>query len=162
MARLERTQIVPRPRSEVFAFFSDAANLEALTPPFLKFQIKTSLPIAMGTGTLIDYQLRLHGIPIKWRTLIEAWEPETRFVDLQLKGPYRLWRHTHTFADHPQGTEISDVVDYALPLAPLSSIAHPLIKRQLKTIFDYREQVVAQRFGGGAGYRGQPGIDRVS
>ena len=89
---LEREQFVARPRSEVFAFFADAANLERLTPRSLHFEIGTTLPIDMRRGTLIDYRIALFGIRLRWRTLIEAFEPETRFVDVQLQGPYRVWR----------------------------------------------------------------------
>lgn len=147
MPRLERTQVVPRPRSEVFAFFADAANLEALTPKFLSFHILTPLPIEMKAGALIEYQLSLYRVPIRWKTLIEVFEPETRFVDVQLRGPYRTWRHLHTFRDHAEGTEIIDEVDYALPLRPFSAIALPLVKRQLRAIFDFRARAVAERFG---------------
>ncbi|HEX7663963.1 MAG TPA: SRPBCC family protein [Polyangiaceae bacterium] len=144
---LEREQLVPRPRSEVFAFFSDAANLERLTPNSLKFRIKTPTPIEMKPGTLIDYEIKLSGVPMKWRTLIEVYEPETRFVDLQLKGPYKLWRHTHTFADAPGGTKMNDRVEYELPLGPLGSIAHAVfVKRQLKTIFDFRNEAMREIF----------------
>jgi len=145
--RLERSQLVPRERSEVFAFFADAANLEALTPKFLSFHITTPLPIEMRAGALIEYELRLYRIPIRWKTLIEAFEPETRFVDVQLRGPYRTWRHVHAFRDHPLGTEIIDEVDYTLPFAPFSAIALPIVKRQLRSIFDYRAKAVAERFG---------------
>lgn len=147
MPRFERTQLVPRPRAEVFAFFADAANLEALTPKFLSFQITTPLPIEMRAGALIEYELRLYRVPIRWKTLIEAFEPETRFIDVQLRGPYRTWRHVHTFRDHPLGTEIVDEVDYTLPLRPFSAIALPLVRRQLRAIFDYRAKAVTERFG---------------
>ena len=148
MYRFERTQIVPRRRAEVFAFFSDAANLEALTPTFLKFKIETPLPIEMRAGALIEYRLKLYGVPVHWQTRIESYEPERQFVDTQLKGPYKVWHHTHTFVELPGGrTEIGDAVNYALPLAPFSAIAHPFVKRALRQIFDYRQKVVAERFG---------------
>lgn len=147
MKRLERVQIVRRARDEVFAFFADAANLEALTPPFLRFKITTPLPIAMRPGTLIDYQLSLYGLPVRWRTLIEAFDEGHAFVDTQLEGPYRTWHHTHTFRDVAGGTEISDVVDYQLPLWPLSVVGLPLVRRSLRQIFDYRAQVISERFG---------------
>ena len=145
---IDRTQRVPRPRREVFPFFADAANLERLTPGFLSFRIVTPLPIAMRSGALIDYRIKLFGLPMTWRTLIESYEPGERFVDVQLKGPYRLWRHTHTFRDVPGGTEIRDHVEYALPLGPLGRIAHALmVKRTLGRIFDHRERVMADMFG---------------
>ena len=145
---LERTQVVPCPLSEVFAFFADAANLERMTPPFLGFQIKTPLPIAMSTGTLIDYKISLHGIPMKWRTRIAEYVPGVRFVDEQLKGPYKVWHHTHEFRAVPGGTEVVDRVQYELPFGPLGAIAHALfVRRQLKTIFDHRERTMSQLFG---------------
>ena len=103
----------------------------------------------MRPGTLIDYRITLFGIGLRWRTLIETFEPEARFVDVQLKGPYAVWRHTHTFEDAPDGgTELGDRVAYELPLGPLGEIAHVLfVKRQLKQIFDYRARVMHERFG---------------
>jgi len=145
--RFERLQRVSRPLSEVFAFFADAANLEQLTPGFLHFQILTPLPIAMRSGALIDYQLRLYGVPLRWRTLIETFEPGVGFVDVQLRGPYRVWRHHHTFRAVDGGTEIVDEIDYALPLWPASAVALPLVRRSLRQIFDHRAAVVAERFG---------------
>lgn len=145
---LERKQVIPRRRSEVFAFFADARNLERLTPPFLRFQILTPGEVEVKPGTLIDYRLHLYGLPMKWRTEIERFEPEERFVDVQLKGPYALWRHTHEFRDVPGGTEVSDHVEYALPLGPLGSIAHALlVRRSLKRIFDFRQRVLTEVFG---------------
>ena len=101
---IEREQLVARELPEVFEFFSRARNLESLTPPWLSFSVLTPEPIEMRPGTLIDYRLRLHGLPMRWRTLIEAWEPEVRFVDRQLRGPYKLWHHTHSFAEVSGGT----------------------------------------------------------
>jgi len=148
--RLERTTFIPRPRSEVFAFFSDAANLERITPSSLKFHIITPQPIAMHAGTLIDYELRLHGIPLRWRTLIETFDPPNGFSDLQLRGPYRLWRHHHTFEDAPGGTTMNDRVDYELPFGPLGTLAHALfVRRSVNQIFDYRTQVIRDLFSTG-------------
>ena len=144
---LERSLVVPRGIDEVFPFFADAANLERLTPPFLGFTILTPTPIEMRPGTLIDYRIKLNGIPMKWRTLIESFEPPYRFVDTQLAGPYKRWHHTHTFREVPGGTELGDRVEYTLPFGPLGRIAHVLVKRQLKTIFDYRTQVMREMFG---------------
>ncbi len=113
----------------------------------MSFKIKTPQPIAMHEGTLIDYEIRLFGVPMKWRTLIEVWQPEEKFVDLQLRGPYTLWRHTHTFEEVSGGTMVRDRVEYALPLGPLGGIAHAIfVKRQLKTIFDFRAKAMREIF----------------
>lgn len=145
--RLERQQIIARPREEVFAFFSDASNLAKLTPEFLNFKIYTPAPIVMEPGTLIDYGLSLYGVPMRWRTRIEEFTPNERFIDVQLKGPYRLWHHTHTFEDHPEGTLMRDEVNYQLPFGPLGTLARALfVRRQLEQIFDYRIHVVESYF----------------
>ena len=145
---LQRTQVLPARPDEVFAFFADARNLEAITPSFLRFRVVTPGPITMREGALIDYRLRLHGIPIRWRTRIEVWEPPLRFVDAQLRGPYRSWRHEHTFSAAPGGgTLMRDRVDYELPLGPLGAIAHALfVRRDLARIFDHRASAVASYF----------------
>lgn len=142
---LEREQVIPRPRTETFAFFCDAVNLERITPPFLRFRIVTPRPIRMGEGTVIDYKLSLHGVPLEWRTLIELWKPDERFVDEQIQGPYAHWRHTHTFeAIAPDRTLMRDRVVYRLPFGPLGALAHAVfVERALKEIFDYRAKVVA-------------------
>jgi ligand-binding SRPBCC domain-containing protein len=133
---------LPLPRSQVFPFFADAANLEKLTPPELRFRILTPLPIRMGVGVLIDYRLTVFAISFAWRTRITAWEPESGFVDEQLRGPYRLWEHTHRFRDTATGTEMEDVVRWALPLAPVGELAAPLVRRELDRIFRYRERAL--------------------
>ena len=136
---LERTQLIRRPLDAVFAFFSDAGNLEAITPEFLTFKILTPRPVTMQAGTLIDYQIRLLGIPLRWRTRIEAWEPPHRFTDVQLTGPYRRWHHTHEFLAVPQGTLMTDRVRYQMPAGPLGRVVHLLwTRRTLERIFDYR------------------------
>lgn len=148
---LERTQLVPRPRGQVFAFFADAHNLERITPGFLRFRIVTPGPIAMRQGTLIDYRLSLFGVPFGWRTLIERYEPDERFVDVQLAGPYRRWRHTHVFEDAPGGTRMLDRVEYQLPLGPLGALAYALmVRRRLEIIFDHRRLAVDRLLGAGA------------
>ena len=149
MYQLERQQFVPRPRDEVFAFFAEARNLEKLTPAFLNFRILNPLPIELRGGTLIDYQIRLGGLPMRWRTRIESFEAPERFVDVQLSGPYRCWRHVHEFEDMPGGTRVTDSVTYALPFGFVGALAHRLlVRRLLERIFDYRQQRLAELFPG--------------
>lgn len=141
--RLERSQFVERPLPAVFAFFSDARNLEAVTPPELRFRILTPSPIEMRPGAIIDYELRLHGIPFRWRSEIVAWEEGRRFVDIQRKGPYALWEHTHSFEAADGGTIIHDSVRYRLPFGPLGELAHRArVRRDVERIFDYRQSVI--------------------
>src|SRR5512141_3238148 len=140
---LERTQLVHRPRREVWAFFADPGNLEEITPDFLRFRIVTPRPIPMAAGARIDYRLSLFGVPFSWRTRIEEVVPGESFVDVQLAGPYRRWRHTHRFADAPGGTLVTDRVEYELPLGPLGAVAHALfVARTLDAIFAFRRQRV--------------------
>jgi ligand-binding SRPBCC domain-containing protein len=146
--RLERSQRIERPLPEVFAFFSDASNLEAITPPFLSFQIVTPTPIEMQEGTRIEYRLSLWGVPLRWRTLISVWRPNERFVDEQTQGPYAYWHHLHEFRAEGAGTRMRDELSYALPFGPLGSIAHALwVKRQLGAIFDYRATAIERLLG---------------
>jgi ligand-binding SRPBCC domain-containing protein len=142
---LERQQWVPRPPDEVFPFFAEAANLERLTPPWMRFEMLTPPPIEMTVGTHIQYRVHWWFLPIRWLTEIVEWSPPTRFVDVQLRGPYKLWHHTHTFEPVDGGTLIRDTVRYALPLGPLGQAAHRLAVRQdLKAIFDYRARRVSR------------------
>jgi ligand-binding SRPBCC domain-containing protein len=144
---LSREQFLGRAPAEVFPFFADARNLEAITPPLLGFRVVTEGPIEMRAGALIQYRLRLRGLSLDWLTRIDEWEPDARFVDSQLAGPYRLWHHTHTFERQGGGTLMRDVVRYALPAWPLGELAAPLVRRELAAIFDFRRDTVARLLG---------------
>jgi ligand-binding SRPBCC domain-containing protein len=146
--RLEREQVVKQPLADVFAFFAQAENLERITPPWLSFRLMTPGPIEMGSGTLIDYRLRLHGLPLRWTSRIELWEEERRFVDQQVQGPYRLWRHLHEFVPVGRSTLVRDRVEYALPLGRLGGLLGlPVVRRDLTRIFDFRQAAVARLLG---------------
>jgi ligand-binding SRPBCC domain-containing protein len=140
---IERAQLVPQTVDEAFAFFADAFNLEAITPPWLRFRILTPRPIDMREGALIDYRLSLHGVPCRWHTRIDVWIPGRRFVDRQISGPFRTWEHTHTFERRSGGTLIRDHVLYRMPLGPLGQTARRvLIGRDLERIFDHRHAAI--------------------
>jgi ligand-binding SRPBCC domain-containing protein len=142
-------QFVPRPLDEVFEFFSKAENLEELTPKWLNFHIVSVEPSPIRKGTLIRYSLRWRIFPIRWTTEIIEWEPPYRFVDLQLKGPYKLWHHEHRFVAEGTGTRILDEVRYLLPFGIFGSMAHELkVKNDVATIFAYRTEAVNRLFGG--------------
>ncbi len=136
--------VIPSPRPAVFDFFSRASNLERITPPFLRFRIKTPEPIEMRKGAIIDYNLRIHGVPALWRTEIAEWDPPHQFVDLQLKGPYKLWHHTHTFTEEQGGTRMVDEVRYEVPLGPLGDIVEALfVRKDVTNIFRFRNSQIS-------------------
>lgn len=145
----EQVVLVPRNREEVFSFFSDPRNLELLTPSFLRFRFTREPPVRVKVGSLLDYRLRLYGVPLSWQSRIEVLEPPRRFVDLQTRGPYALWRHTHTFEETaPSATLMTDRVEYAIPFGPLGEIARVLlVERSLREIFDFREKKLRELFG---------------
>jgi ligand-binding SRPBCC domain-containing protein len=141
---LSRRQRIDLPLDQVFAFFADPANLDRLTPPWLHFRMLTPPPIEMRIGLRIEYRIRWRGWPVRWLTEIEDWTPGRRFVDRQLRGPYRLWHHTHTFSSVGGATQMDDVVRYALPAGALGRFAHALlIRRDLERIFDFRARQIS-------------------
>ena len=135
---------LPRPPAELFPFFADAANLDALTPPWLHFHIVTPPPIVLKAGALIDYRLRVHGLPLRWRTRINIWQPPHHFVDEQIRGPYRQWIHEHTFEARDGGTLAHDVVRYAVPFDFLTH--RWLIRPDIERIFKFRMGALRNRF----------------
>jgi hypothetical protein len=141
---LQREQVLPGSPDDVFPLFADARNLEALTPPLLRFEVITPDPIEMQVGTIIQYRLRLRGVPVRWLTSIQAWEPPHRFVDVQVRGPYALWHHTHTFEDGGDGTTLMrDTVRYSIGFGPLGDLAHRLfVGRDVASIFDFRREAI--------------------
>jgi ligand-binding SRPBCC domain-containing protein len=143
--RLTTTLLVSRPLDDTFAFFADAANLQRITPPWLDFRILTPMPIEMREGAIVDYQIRLRGVPMHWRTEITVWVPPYRFVDEQIRGPYRLWRHTHTFCEVEGGTAVGDTVDYLVPGGSL--IEAIFVRRELDRIFRFRQQATLDALG---------------
>lgn len=144
---LERAQYVDRPLDELFAFFAEARNLERLTPRWLRFEVLTPAPIAMEPGARIEYRLSVHGVPLRWVSLIESWEPGRRFVDRQVQGPYKLWHHTHEFEALGSGTLVRDRVRYAVPFGPVGDLARFLfVRRDLDRVFAFRHAAVSEVF----------------
>ncbi len=143
---IEREQTIPSTLEEVFAFFSDPTNLEALTPDWLKFRVTNCSTDEIGNGTVIDYRLKLRGIPIRWRSLITNWDPPFEFVDKQLVGPYRTWIHRHTFLETSEGVLVRDRVDYSVFGGAL--VDKLFVRNDLKRVFDYRQEQLAKLMGG--------------
>ena len=139
-------QWLPRPREEVFRFFADARNLQRITPAFLHFEVLTPGPIEMRAGAVIDYRLRLRGVPLRWRTEITTWEPPIRFADIQLRGPYAEWVHTHTFDEQDDGTLVRDSVRYRLwgPGLVTRIVNRVLVAPDTKRIFEFRHQALEE------------------
>ena len=146
--QLEKEIWLPRSLDEIFSYFSDAFNLEQLIPPWLRFEVLTPMPIPMKAGTLIDYRLRLRGIPLRWQSEITLWEPPHRFVDEQRRGPYRLWHHEHAFAEKDGGTQVVDRVQYATPGGSL--VQRFFVQPDLERIFTYRHQQLQRIFPRGS------------
>jgi ligand-binding SRPBCC domain-containing protein len=145
---LETRQWVPAGVAETFEFFADASNLGAITPPFLGFEIRTPLPIEMRAGALIEYRIRLMGVPMTWLTRIECWERGRSFVDVQLRGPYARWVHTHSFTPADGGTLVEDRVEYAVPFAPISDPVRGLfVGPTVERIFRHRHEAIARILG---------------
>lgn len=149
---LQREQWVASPLPRIFPFFAQPENLALITPPSLRFRLLTPGPVAMEQGRIIDYTIRVMGLPVRWRTLITRYDPPRCFVDEQISGPYSFWHHTHRFETRDGGTLLHDEVRYVLPMAlmgPARSLVHALyVRPYLEKIFDYREQVFSGRFGG--------------
>ncbi len=141
-----RTELwLPRPRTEVFAFFGEAGNLQAITPEWLSFFILTPQPIEMGSGRLIDYRIRLRGFPMRWQSEITAWEPPFRFIDEQRRGPYRMWRHEHLFEERKGGTLVVDEVRYAVWGGLL--VERFFVRPDLERIFAFRQRRMRELLG---------------
>jgi ligand-binding SRPBCC domain-containing protein len=142
--QLQTSLWLPQPREQIFAFFSDPKNLEKITPPWLGFEIVSPTELAVGPGTRIDYRLRVRGLPFRWQSEITVWEPPTRFVDQQTRGPYRVWIHEHTFSEHDGGTIAGDNVVYAAPGGRL--VQKLFVAPDLDRIFHYRHAVLGNIF----------------
>jgi ligand-binding SRPBCC domain-containing protein len=140
---VRREQVLRGTPEEVFPFFAEARNLEAITPDWLGFEVVTPGPVGMGAGTLIQYRLKLHGIGVDWLTSIQAWEPPVRFVDVQVRGPYRLWHHTHEFRAQGDNTVMTDHVRYAIGWGFAGEVAaRAFVHRDVAAIFEHRAQAV--------------------
>lgn len=155
---LEASLWLPGRREQIFGFFADAGNLERITPPSLRFRILTPQPIAMRQGALIDYELQIRGVPTGWRSVISAWDPPGRFVDEQLRGPYRWWRHEHLFIDEGRETLILDRVNYGVPGGRL--VNRLFVAAELMRIFEFRRRKLQELLNSSNG--AESGLGRVS
>jgi ligand-binding SRPBCC domain-containing protein len=143
----EREQLLPVERGRAFEIFSEPSNLEPLTPPRLRFRI-ISAPERIAAGSELSYQLRLHGVPVRWLTQIALWDPPDRFVDVQVRGPFALWEHTHSFEDRGDQTLMRDVIRYRSRFGPFGEVANALfVARDLTRIFDYRREALSELLG---------------
>jgi ligand-binding SRPBCC domain-containing protein len=144
---LHKTTIVNAPLEKVFDFFSDAKNLETITPPFLQFKILNQSTSKIQKGTKFTYRLKIHGVPIKWTSLIEEWVPNSHFVDSQLSGPYKKWRHLHIFKSTPEGTWMEDTVNYRVHLGLFGQwLTGSWVRKDVESIFAFRETKVRSIF----------------
>jgi len=149
--------VAKRSLQDTFAIFEDPYNLAKITPPWLSFKVTSKEHVIMRKGAEIEYTISWLGLPMRWKTLILEYEPPFLFVDEQAKGPYALWRHRHTFLPEPEGTRVTDQVEYALPLGPLGVAAHAVVvRKQLKEIFNYRQRELAKLLGGSAATTMEP------
>jgi uncharacterized protein len=144
--RLQSSLWVPHPPEQVFPFFSNVNNLQLLTPPWMSFQIKSLQPIDMHVGALIDYGIKVRGLPMKWRTRIARWEPSHAFADEQLHGPYKIWHHTHTFTPQDGGTVLGDDVIMRPKGGPIAPLVMKYVRHDVERIFEFRAEVMAERF----------------
>jgi ligand-binding SRPBCC domain-containing protein len=143
---LRRTQWLARPLAELFPFFASPANLLLITPPWLGMRVLTPPPLVMKAGARFEYSVAPLGLPQRWVTLIESYDPPRGFTDVQEAGPYALWRHTHRFAEERGGTRMDDEIEYELPLGRLGRLGLPLVRLQLDGIFAYRAKALAALF----------------
>ena len=154
MYSLDRTQRIAAPLTDVFAFFSNPANLARITPPWLSFRVHGPLPRELSEGARLEYRIRWTVLSIRWVTRIVKWRPPHEFVDVQEKGPYAAWIHTHRFAEEDGHVVMHDHVEYALPFGPLGRLVHRLrVRRQLEDIFDFRRSTIEEVFGRPSGPR---------
>ncbi len=141
---IEREQFVRCPVEQAFSFCADPASLPRITPQDMSFRVRTKLPVEMREGVEIDYDIRIGGFPVLWRSRIDVWKPGSCFVDRQVHGPYRAWRHEHKFVRVAGGTRVLDRVEFELPFGPFGAPALPLVRQQLDQLFDHRKMAIAR------------------